>query len=91
MTGRRWTTDDQLAFLESHFPKYQQAQADKTLSSFWPFIYRTWFERYPERESMFPGSTTLTTVQEEELKSRLTARQHVSCSYCINDASRSPT
>ena len=78
MPGKPWTTEEQATFLTGHFQPFLDAQANKEISTvFWPRIYREWFEKYPEKEVLFPGYTSLTEEQEKELQSALNERRKV--------------
>jgi hypothetical protein len=86
MPGKPWTTKEQADFLSGYIPQYVQGQSSHTLSSvFWPLVYREWFEKYSEKEQLFPGVTHLTAEQEDLLRNKLDERRGVSSS--CNDAS----
>lgn len=78
MPGKPWTTDEQASFLQGYVPQYLAAQKDGTVSAFWPRVYRDWFEQYPERPIVFPGSEELSETQEEKLKDEICKRRQVS-------------
>jgi hypothetical protein len=83
MPGRPWTTKEEADFLAEYIPQYVQAQSNHSLSSvFWPLVYREWFEKYSEKERLFPGVTHLTAEQEDLLRDKLDQRRMVSSS-CI--------
>lgn len=44
---KRWTTEDQGQYLESHIPRIQKAKRDKKLKEQWPDIQYGWFQRWP--------------------------------------------
>jgi hypothetical protein len=84
MPGKPWTSADQAAFLTENLPHYLEAQASKVLSAaFWPRIFREWFEKFPEREALFPGVVSLTEEQVAQLQTALEDRHKVSQRQCI--------
>jgi hypothetical protein len=78
MPGKPWTTQDQANFLQSYVVQFQEAQANRDLSTFWPRIFREWFERFPEKEAIFPECEALTEAQEGQLKEAINQRYKVS-------------
>jgi hypothetical protein len=46
--GRRWTTPEQEAWLNSKLPSYLEASVNRRYDKFWPPIYQEWFEIFPE-------------------------------------------
>lgn len=46
--GRRgWTTEEQVAYLESCKPSYLAAQSTKMTGEFWLPVWEEWFQRWP--------------------------------------------
>lgn len=43
---KRWTTSEQLEYLETLVPGFIATQASKTTSEGWPGIFEGWFERW---------------------------------------------
>jgi hypothetical protein len=78
MPGKTWATKEQTAFLVERVPQYEEARATKKLSLYWPRLYREWFEKYPEKDSLFPGCDTLTEAQDIALRDAIVYRQQVS-------------
>jgi hypothetical protein len=79
-TRRRWTTDDQLAFLNEHLPDYMTAQSQpgqKAFEDFWPQIYQMWFDQWPI-------SRTAEQIEDGIAESDLMAAQKV-VSYNISN------
>ncbi|KAF8149057.1 hypothetical protein B0H34DRAFT_863080 [Crassisporium funariophilum] len=52
--GVRWTTDEQLAFLEGKRPLFIEARASKKLDKFYTTTTAEWFKVFPERKAQFP-------------------------------------
>ena len=87
MPGKPWTTPEQAKFLEGYLLQYWESKSDGSQSSvFWPRIFREWFAKYSEKDSMFPGCTELTTEQEGMLRPKIEGRKTVSV-LPIDDAS----
>jgi len=83
MPGKPWTTDEQVVFLTKNIPHFLEAQAAKTLPAFWPRIFREWFEKFPEKDVIFPEVASLTEAQAATLQSALADRRKVSWRQCI--------
>lgn len=50
MDGRRWTTQEQLEWLQKRHPAYLEAQLKGRYDQFWPGLYQDWFSAFPARE-----------------------------------------
>lgn len=48
--GQRWATALQIQWLLAWMPEYLEAQRTSTFPSFWPKLFRAWFDEYPCRE-----------------------------------------
>jgi phytoene dehydrogenase-like protein len=57
MPAHCWGTPDQIDFLTSHLPNFQDAQRTKTTSAFWGDFYREFFKRWPEPSAEVPPIT----------------------------------
>jgi hypothetical protein len=84
MPGKQWTTEEQRTFLTDRIPQFLEAQASGGLTMYWPRIYREWFEKFPEKEVLFPGCDELSVEQEERLKKEFHIRRKVNNKSCIN-------
>ncbi|KAG1784899.1 uncharacterized protein HD556DRAFT_1314698 [Suillus plorans] len=49
-----WVTAEQKEYLQGLYNDFLKAQAQGTVSAFWPGVYLTWFEKWPEINSMLP-------------------------------------
>lgn len=47
MPRKRWTTTDQLDWLQLHIPAFTTAQESKDFNPFFGELYETWFKKYP--------------------------------------------
>lgn len=59
MAPPRWTNAAQLEFLQQNVEAYLSAQAKSTLFGFIPTILLAWFQKFPERESLFGANKDL--------------------------------
>lgn len=49
MPAARWTTDEQVEWLQEHLPQYMiEHQKDKDYSHFWPMVNAEWFKQFPK-------------------------------------------
>jgi len=73
--GRKgWTTEEQIAYLESQKASYLAAQSTKKLSEFWPPVEEEWFTQWPTtltKEDIEEGKT-IADVQNETKTVRIT-------------------
>lgn len=46
--GRRWTTDDQEAWLTAKLPDYLEAALTRRFDKFWPILFQMWFDTFEE-------------------------------------------
>jgi hypothetical protein len=51
MPGHCWGTPDQIEFLTSRLPDFQDAQRNKTTAVFWVDVNRDFFKRWPSPEA----------------------------------------
>lgn len=80
--GKSSITNEQKEWLESHIPAFVEAQKKSTVSRFHSHIAEGWFEKYPERNVLFPTAagelpTVLTPPQESVLRDAITGRKRV--------------
>ena len=61
--GRRWTTVEQEAWLNSHLPSYLEAAAGQRYDKFWPGLFQEWFEQFKEPD---PDSDMPTDSEPDE-------------------------
>lgn len=47
---RRWTTQEQLEWLQKRHPDYLDAQSKGRYDRFWPGLFQDWFNAFPARE-----------------------------------------
>jgi hypothetical protein len=69
MVGVRWSTAEQTAFLTARLPQFLQSQTERKLLHFYASTSHDFFERWPEREILFPStgeSSTRILTQDEE-------------------------
>jgi hypothetical protein len=64
MPAARWTTDEQVEWLQERLPQYMtEHQKDKDYSHFWPMLIADWFKKFPEEAATFPGEEQSTQLQ----------------------------
>jgi hypothetical protein len=61
--GRRWTTAEQEAWLNSQLPRYLEAAAIQRYNKFWPGLFQEWFEQFKEPD---PDSDMATDSEPDE-------------------------
>ncbi|KAJ7260061.1 hypothetical protein C8J57DRAFT_1233081 [Mycena rebaudengoi] len=98
MAPTSWATLDQRAWLKSWLPRYQVAQAGKTLYQFWAKIREEWLAQYPEEQALgFPvpdaqvdpeAGPLLTVEQEELLSAALLKRKNQLQAWFRNETSK---
>jgi hypothetical protein len=47
MPRRRWTSTEQLDWLQPRMPAFTEAQESKNFNTFFSEVYKAWFEKYP--------------------------------------------
>jgi hypothetical protein len=47
---RRWTSPQQLRWLEAKYPSYLEAQSRGRYDQYWPTFFQDWFEEFPAPE-----------------------------------------
>lgn len=57
MPGHCWGTPDQIEFLTSRLPEFQDAQRNKTTAAFWVDVNREFFKRWPDPDAEIPTIT----------------------------------
>ncbi|KAG1739222.1 hypothetical protein EDD22DRAFT_959397 [Suillus occidentalis] len=56
MPAARWTTDEQVEWLQERLPQYMtEHQKGKDYSHFWPMLIADWFKQFPEEAATFPS------------------------------------
>lgn len=79
MAPRRWTTEEEYAFLDNLYPQYLKAQKEGHQDPFFIRVEREWFEAFSERKKVFGQEISiLTPEQETQLRVAIIARQKVS-------------
>lgn len=69
--GRRWTTQEQLEWLQQRHPDYLEAQAEGRYDRFWPQLYQEWFTQFPAREPTSNDPTDSEPEAESDCDSNL--------------------
>ncbi|KAF8431010.1 hypothetical protein L210DRAFT_3508096 [Boletus edulis BED1] len=59
-----WTTPEQAAFLTSWLPEYEEHMTTKKYHLFWPPLFKAWFEKWSERDSLFPDVDGLLNAEQ---------------------------
>lgn len=81
--GKSWPrTPEQNTYLESIYPTFLDAQAQKRFDPFYSTLYEGWFSRWPEQANLFPDwkeGDTLDDSQIVQLGSALVKRKQVIC------------
>ncbi|EDR07105.1 uncharacterized protein LACBIDRAFT_298913 [Laccaria bicolor S238N-H82] len=73
--GKSSITDEQKKWLESHIPAFTEVQKKSTVARFHPHIAEGWFEKYPERNALFPTAAgELSAVLTHHRRIRLAGR-----------------
>jgi hypothetical protein len=64
---KRWTTEEQIAYLESLKASYLAAQSTKKIPDFWPPVEEEWFARWPSAltKTDIEKGKTIADVQSE--------------------------
>jgi hypothetical protein len=57
MPGHCWGTPDQIEFLTTRLPDFQDAQRNRTTAVFWVDVNREFFKRWPDPEAEVPTIT----------------------------------
>ena len=78
MAPRRWTTPEQLEFLESKVDTFIEAQKNKRVDLFWHELQREWFEAWKEEGQDVIPAPEQADEHRRELKTRIEARIAVS-------------
>lgn len=73
-----WTSAKESSFLTSMLPEFLEAQKNKRFDRFWPRFFGSWFEKFSERERLFPGvPEPLSEEQAAQLQQAITKREGV--------------
>jgi hypothetical protein len=80
---KRWTSPEQTTFLESNIADFLRAQSEGKLKRFWSVLEKEWFDRWSERDRLYPGSSSegapaLSPIAVLDLQKALVARKNVS-------------
>ena len=83
MVGRNWTSPDQSAFLNARMDVFLKAQTQHTLHEFFPSVCNDFFERWPERDHLYPNASdgvprVLTSDELALLSAHIVKRKKVS-------------
>lgn len=49
MAPRRWTTSEELEWLQNELPEFLRMQKEQKLARFYELLFPKWFSRFPER------------------------------------------
>ncbi|KAG6835949.1 hypothetical protein H0H93_012946 [Arthromyces matolae] len=73
----RWTTEEELAFLNSKVAGYHQARKDGLVKRYTDGVFEDWFKQYPERPRVFPdaGDGELTEEEQSKLNKAVNVRR----------------
>jgi hypothetical protein len=75
-----WANAEESSFLTSMLPEFLDAQKTKRFDRFWPRFFDSWFEKFSERERLFPGvPEPLSDEQMAQLQDAITKREKVRC------------
>ena len=80
MPGKKWTTLDQQAFLESHIPAFLKCQSERQLIDFYSAVSRQFFTQWSECQLRFPLTApdeALSKEGQSELTGFITRRKDV--------------
>ncbi|KAG1789116.1 uncharacterized protein HD556DRAFT_1447179 [Suillus plorans] len=75
---KKWTTDEQGEFFNSHMAEFRLCTAEKKYEEFFKKVNKLFFERWPERKALFGdllNDESLTPDQAEVLKNVLEVRK----------------
>ena len=61
-----WATSDQQAFLTAQVSDYLTAQKEKSLTSFWAWLYEGWFQKFPKLPQVMPGKSLYALSDDEK-------------------------
>jgi hypothetical protein len=75
MAPATWATAEQDSFLRSQLPEFLDARKLKTFHRYWPKIYLSWFESWPERDTALPDIPVSVTTEDmdDDTKEKLAA------------------
>lgn len=68
---RRWTTAEQLQWLERRHPDYLEAQSNGRYDRFWPGLFQDWFAVFPAREPAEDDPTDSEPEAQPDLEAEL--------------------
>ncbi|KAH7903085.1 hypothetical protein BJ138DRAFT_1120749 [Hygrophoropsis aurantiaca] len=54
MPPPRWTTAEQLDWLQRELPAFKQAQNDGSVNKFWEIMTHAWYKEFSERKNLWP-------------------------------------
>ncbi|KAH7906368.1 hypothetical protein BJ138DRAFT_1117640 [Hygrophoropsis aurantiaca] len=90
MVGARWTTPEQLQWLEDYYDKhYAPLVQHKNYTTFWNPCYMAWFQKFSERALLFGDRSSthdLDDVEKARLQVAITKRQGQLSTWFRNNA-----
>ncbi|KAG2366253.1 hypothetical protein BDR07DRAFT_1458680 [Suillus spraguei] len=58
MAPPRWTTSEELEWLQNELPEFLKMQKDQKLTCFYELLFLRWFSLFPERVTNWDGITS---------------------------------
>ncbi|KAH7906733.1 hypothetical protein BJ138DRAFT_1104900 [Hygrophoropsis aurantiaca] len=84
MPPQSWTTPEQEAFLLLHKNDFLKAQLQARTPSFFQILDHEWFQKFPEKDVLFPGVPELTEEQKIRLGKAVETRKKQIKNYLRN-------
>src|ERR1700722_9722188 len=82
---KEWASEEQSNFLKEWLEKYITVQKKGQFDKFWPKLDEAWFERYPERTTLFGVVENLTPEEENQLGTAIQKRKRVCfCTHLVH-------
>ncbi|KAG1819929.1 hypothetical protein EV424DRAFT_1539731 [Suillus variegatus] len=86
MPQKKWATPEQEEFLLGHFPEFRKHAVVKRYRDFLKRVGIEWFQRWPERQALFPefpADHVYTAEEEQKLAAGIETRHQASQGYQI--------
>lgn len=84
MPQKKWATPEQEEFLLGHFPEFRKHAVVKRYRDFLKRVGIEWFQRWPERQALFPefpADHVYTAEEEQKLAAGIETRHQASQGY----------
>ncbi|KIJ09686.1 hypothetical protein PAXINDRAFT_17235 [Paxillus involutus ATCC 200175] len=78
MPNPGWTSEEQCEFLSQQLGAYQKYSEKKVYGQFWPKLFEDWFQKWPERLTVFPDipiNQSLTAEQQQRVSTSIKNRK----------------